>query len=408
MRAPTRFNPIDFYRKAGKPLSVKAREIKHRPVTTAQLSPVGHAFDKLSGPIADYITAEREKKKATAARAEMKDVLSAYYNRGGQPAYDAVANAPMDMDETSDDVDRDADIAFNKTGGIEAVNAMDPSVAPEAQDMRVALMVDASRQRQAREERDETRRYQEGLAEINAQRAKDLKGSPDGKVVPRKTGKDQNGVMRYIDNGERVYPAVKVAVDPKAEYTLGDDGSQKLTRKGKERFEEKWRTRIKPQVDQLQEVDRKLRIVNKALDQKTGTADIAAINAYQRMLDEGVVRGEDITTQASAKSAYDTVTLWLANKKEGDLLPQPVRDKMRTMANILSRQTVKGISTTLNSWREVVLDTSGLEWKNIMPLGLDAFLTTGMTEADKEALNWAKKNPNDPRAIEAKKRLGIR
>ena len=408
MRAPTRFNPIDFYRKAGKPLSVKAREIKHRPVTTAQLSPVGHAFDKLSGPIADYITAEREKKRATAARAEMKDVLSAYYNRGGQPAYDAVANAPMDMDETSDDVDRDADIAFNKTGGIEAVNAMDPSVAPEAQDMRVALMVDASRQRQAREERDETRRYQEGLAEINAQRAKDLKGSPDGKVVPRKTGKDQNGVMRYIDSGERVYPAVKVAVDPKAEYTLGDDGSQKLTRKGKERFEEKWRTRIKPQVDQLQEVDRKLRIVNKALDQKTGTADIAAINAYQRMLDEGVVRGEDITTQASAKSAYDTVTLWLANKKEGDLLPQPVRDKMRTMANILSRQTVKGISTTLNSWREVVLDTSGLEWKNIMPLGLDAFLTTGMTEADKEALNWAKKNPNDPRAIEAKKRLGIR
>jgi len=314
----------------------------------------------------------------------------------------------MDMDETSDDVDRDADIAFNKPGGIGAVNAMDPSVAPEAQDMRMALMEDSYRQRRAEDVRDENRRYQEGLAEINAQRAKDLKGSPDGKVVPRKTGKDQNGVMRYIDSGERVYPAVKVAVDPKAEYTLGDDGSQKLTRKGKERFEEKWRTRIKPQVDQLQEVDRKLRIVNKALDQKTGTADIAAINAYQRMLDEGVVRGEDITTQASAKSAYDTVTLWLANKKEGDLLPQPVRDKMRTMANILSRQTVKGISTTLNSWREVVLDTSGLEWKNIMPLGLDAFLTTGMTEADKEALNWAKKNPNDPRAIEAKKRLGIR
>ena len=81
---------------------------------------------------------------------------------------------------------------------------------------------------------------------------------------------------------------------------------------------------------------------------------------------------------------------------------------MRTMANILSRQTVAGISTTLNSWREVVLDTSGLEWKNIMPLGLDAFLTTGMTEADNKALNWVKKNPNDPRAIETRKRLGIR
>ena len=114
MRAPTRFNQIDLYRKAGKavkPLYGKTRQIKHRPVTTAQLSPVGHAFDKLSGPIADYITGEREKERAAAARAEMKDVLSAYYDRGGQPAYDAVANAPMDMDETSDDVDRDADIA---------------------------------------------------------------------------------------------------------------------------------------------------------------------------------------------------------------------------------------------------------------------------------------------------------
>lgn len=185
MRAPTRFNPIDFYRKAGKPLSVAAREIKHRPVNTAQLSPVGHAFDKLSGPIADYITAEREKKKATAARAEMKDVLSAYYNRGGQRAKDVVLNASMDMDETSDDVERDAGIAFNRPGGIEAVNAMDPSVSPEAQDMRMALMVDSYRQRQAEAVRDENRRYQEGLAEINAQRDIELKGSP-GWEKPKK------------------------------------------------------------------------------------------------------------------------------------------------------------------------------------------------------------------------------
>lgn len=177
-----RFNPIDFYRKAGKTLSVAAPKIRRTPVNTAQLSPVGHAFDKLSGPIADYITGEREKKRAAAARVEMKDVLSAYYNRGGERAKDVVLNAPMDMDETSDDVDRDADIAFNKTGGIEAVNAMDPSVSLEAQDMRVALMGDASRQRQAREERDETRRYQEGRAEINAQRAEDLKASPGWKA----------------------------------------------------------------------------------------------------------------------------------------------------------------------------------------------------------------------------------
>jgi hypothetical protein len=108
-------------------------------------------FDKAAPLIADYITAEREKKRSAAARAEMKDVLSAYYDRGGEQAKDVVLNAPMDIDETSEDVDRDAEIAFNKPGGMDAVNAMDPSVSPGAQDMRAALMHDSYRQRQERE-----------------------------------------------------------------------------------------------------------------------------------------------------------------------------------------------------------------------------------------------------------------
>ena len=146
-----RFNPIDFYRKAVKPLSVAPRKRKRTKVSTVPLSTSAHLFNELGDFGADYITGEREKKRATTARAEMKDVLSAYYDRGGQPAYDAVANASMDMDETSDDVDRDAGIAFNRSGGIDAVNALAPPVSLEAQDMRIALMGDAYSQRKARE-----------------------------------------------------------------------------------------------------------------------------------------------------------------------------------------------------------------------------------------------------------------
>ena len=147
-----RFNPIDFYRRAAsaKPLSVAAPKTR-RTSATAPLSPVGHLFDKAAPVIADYIKGEREKERVAAARAEMKDVLSAYYERGGEKAREAVLNAPMDIDETSDDVDRDALIAFNRPGGIEAVNRMDPSVSLEAQDMRIALMGDAYRQERERE-----------------------------------------------------------------------------------------------------------------------------------------------------------------------------------------------------------------------------------------------------------------
>ena len=166
-----RFNPVNLYRKpaSAKPLSVKAPKTRHRPATAPQLSTVGHLFDKAAPLIADYITAEREKKRAAAARGEMKDVLSAYYDRGGQRASDAVTDAPMDMDETSYDVDRDAGIASEKPGGIEAVNAMDPSVSLEAQDMRVALTHDAHRQRRERE-----------AAELKHQRAIELRRVPSG------------------------------------------------------------------------------------------------------------------------------------------------------------------------------------------------------------------------------------
>jgi hypothetical protein len=148
-----RFNPIDFYRKAAprKPLAVRPPRTRYTQPTTPQLSPTGHFFDKAAPLIADYITSRREKERVAAARAEMKDVLSAYYERGGEKAREAVLNASMDIDETSDDVERDALIAFNKRGGIEAVNAMDPSVSPEAQDMRIALMGDAYRQERERE-----------------------------------------------------------------------------------------------------------------------------------------------------------------------------------------------------------------------------------------------------------------
>ena len=134
-----RFNPIDFYRKPAprKSLSVPASKIRRTPVTTAQLSPVGHLFDKAAPVIADYITRKEEEKKAAAARAEMKDILLTYYG-------EKVIDPPPALT----DIDKEP---IKVPGGIEAVNRMDPSVSREAQEMRIALIHDAHRQRQARE-----------------------------------------------------------------------------------------------------------------------------------------------------------------------------------------------------------------------------------------------------------------
>jgi len=166
-----RFNPVEYYRKAAsaKPLSVKAPKTRHRPATAPQLSTVGHLFDKAAPLIADYITAEREKKRAAAAEAEMQGMISALTRPGGQRAYDVVMDAPMDVDETSYDVDRDAEIARLKPGGMDAVRAGAVPKTRAGRGMLLALTHDEYRQRQAKEEA-ELKRSRE-LSDTAADRA---------------------------------------------------------------------------------------------------------------------------------------------------------------------------------------------------------------------------------------------
>ena len=72
-----RFNPVDFYRRAAKPLSVAAPKTKFRSSPTAPLSTVGHFFDKAAPLIADYITAEREKEIRSADQANVEKMIEA-------------------------------------------------------------------------------------------------------------------------------------------------------------------------------------------------------------------------------------------------------------------------------------------------------------------------------------------
>ena len=206
-----RFNPIDFYRKPAprKPLAVRPPRTRYTQPTTPRLSTVGHLFDKAAPMIADYITAEKEKERAAAARAEMKDVLSAYYERGGQRAYDAVFDSETDgeIDATYEDFRSQAQAASERPGGIEAVRNLPQSVSKEAQDMRIALMGDAYRQEQEREARDEKRLYEEGVAErkIEGQiKLAGVKAKP-----PRRTAK--------VEQAESLFAARRAVRDAKTD-----------------------------------------------------------------------------------------------------------------------------------------------------------------------------------------------
>lgn len=166
-------------------------------------------------------------------------------------------------------------------------------------------------------------------------------------------------------------------MDPTKEWGMGPDGNPAMTPKGVARAEEQWRTRLSKPLQGLQEIDRKMRIVSKALEAQNGTADIAAINAYQRMIDDGVVRSEDVRLQGEAVSLLEQLKLWQQKVKEGDLLPAGVRQRMHQMAQELSRETVAGHRTIVSGYRSVIEDTPGLKWNRVFPKEFESFFSAG-------------------------------
>jgi len=120
--------------------------------STTPVKSIGEGITRaLSGVAGGYFAGEArrsEEEKQNAGRAEAFDMLKAYNAPGGQPAYDAVVNAPMDMDETSDDVDRDAQAAFEQRGGISALS--EPKTRG-GENMQMTLMMNNMQRREATE-----------------------------------------------------------------------------------------------------------------------------------------------------------------------------------------------------------------------------------------------------------------
>ena len=150
--------------------------------------------------------------------------------------------------------------------------------------------------------------------------------------------------------------------DPTKEYSRTG-----LTQKGVDRRHKEWRAAVKPQIEQTEATQIGMDKVLSALDQKNGTADIAAITAFIKMIDEGVVRGEEVRLQREAQSLKNYAGTIIQQWKEGDILSDTVRGRMANMARLIQNSVMQTTARSLADTKSIVDRTEGLDWSMVVP-----------------------------------------
>ena len=128
------------------------------------------------------------------------------------------------------------------------------------------------------------------------------------------------------------------------------------------------RDRLKPAIKEVQETSTKIGIIERSLlaaaSGQRGTADISAVNAFQRLVDDGVVRGEDIALQASATGWYTQLITWSQKAKTGDLLDNSIRARMIETAKQIAAARYATFQTTVAAQKELSI-ANNVPWEKV-------------------------------------------
>jgi hypothetical protein len=148
-----------------------------------------------------------------------------------------------------------------------------------------------------------------------------------------------------------------------------DDRAQKLLDSANVE-EWKWRDHFKEPVKQATELTTQIGIIRDSLARKKGAGDIAGIVAFNKLLDPGaVVRESDVSLTLKAQGLQDRLSAWVANKKEGDILPQPLRDEMLALSEQIEKTSMGVLKDRVVTYRPAI-EGKGGSWDRIIPPGM--------------------------------------
>lgn len=130
--------------------------------------------------------------------------------------------------------------------------------------------------------------------------------------------------------------------------------------------------------------------VNTSLSQNTGTGDLAAINQFQKVIDEGAVtRDQDVKLIQSSQSLVNRLKSYEKKLSKGEQLSPELRTEMRTAANAMYEAQVKALAKDpFITSKKSELERYGVDPNDTIIGELGAFSTGGDLRSQVEAAGY--------------------
>lgn len=128
-----------------------------------------------------------------------------------------------------------------------------------------------------------------------------------------------------------------------------------------------WRSQVKPFADSATNARVQASKVGASLALGTGTGHIAAINALQKMIDEGaVVRDQDVALIQSAQSLAGRLGAQMETLKSGKILSPELQEELKGVANSLESAIYQGVNERIGAY-EPVMTEEGVKMDSVLP-----------------------------------------
>mgnify|MGYP003655376145 CR=1 FL=1 len=167
------------------------------------------------------------------------------------------------------------------------------------------------------------------------------------------------GAMLTPEPGKEISKFVQGATSPTLKFRNGT-----LTPLGRREDEDKLRDTLKIPLKEITNLDKRERSIMAALDLNTGLGDLAAINTYQRLIDDAVVRGEDVELIRSAQSYMGRLITFSEQVKSGKLLNNTQKSELRNAANSFVGAIKQGFVGQLTNVKKLAI-ADKLRWDRI-------------------------------------------